>query len=180
LPLYRFVESRDASFPLQSDEGEGGGLRFRPGCSVKKSTTVASLERRQLDVALRHNEIQRGVYDVLAMTYGSGNVGTECPSGTGARVDVVVRRGGGHWYYEIKTDLSARACVRAALPQLLEYALWPRATEAQRLVVVGEPPLDGDTAAYLRTLRGRFDIPIHYAQFEGSPLRLSHSCCAGE
>jgi hypothetical protein len=40
-------------------------------------------------------------------------------------MDVVVRLGIRYWFYEIKTALSARACIREALAQLLEYSYWP-------------------------------------------------------
>jgi len=64
------------------------------------------------------------------------------PNGIGGRIDTVVSQDGGYWFYEIKTAMSARACIRDALAQLLEYAYWPGAREASRLIIVGEPELD--------------------------------------
>ena len=98
--------------------------------------------------------------------HGSQSVGTEQRLGTGTRVDVVVDSGTERVYYEIKTDLSARACVRAALAQLLEYSYWPGEQEARALVVVGEPPLDDRTKSFLARLNESFGIPIRYAQFD--------------
>ena len=56
--------------------------------------------------------------------------------------------------------------MREALAQLLEYSFWPGAIAAARLIIVGEPVLDADTATYLHGLRTRFSIPIYYQQFD--------------
>src|SRR5205085_1190762 len=93
-------------------------------------------------------------------------VGTEQGNGAGARIDLVVRHGPEYWFYEIKTALSSRSCIRQALAQLLEYSLWPNVQEAKRLIIVGEPPLDQDAEAFLVLLRDRFALPIYYEQFD--------------
>jgi len=91
-------------------------------------------------------------------------VGTECPSGVGTKVDVVVRQKNEYWFYEIKTALTPRACLREALGQLCEYAFWPGAQEAVRLIVAGENALDKEGEEYLLRLRNRFSLPIEYEQ----------------
>lgn len=96
--------------------------------SDKASSTVATQVQRQLDVALRHNEMQKALYHRLVSQYGDRNVSYENPSGVGTRVDAVVQRENEYWFYEIKTSQSLRACLREAIGQLLEYAFWPRAT----------------------------------------------------
>jgi len=60
--------------------------------------------------------------------------------------------------------MSARSCIREAISQLLEYAFWPGAQEAEKLIVVGEPSLDRDAEQYLATLRARFGLPLEYRQ----------------
>lgn len=162
LPLYRFVESADV-YPVVS--ARGGGFRFSAGCSVKPSATRSSVAARQLDVFLRHNELQLALHNCLAARHGPASVGTEQGTGTGTRVDVVVRLGDRYHFYEIKTGLSARACVREALAQLLEYSFWPGAQEAERLIVVGEPPLDVEARTFLSRIRDRFSLPVYYQQF---------------
>jgi hypothetical protein len=160
LPMYEFVESKTVAFPAIM--GRSGAFAFVPGCSVKASTTTASLPERTLDIQLRHNEMQRTLFDRLAKEFGAEYVGTETRNGSGARIDVVLRRGVSYWFYEIKTSLSARGCIREALPQLLEYAFWPGTQEAERLVVVGEAMLDEQSAEYLSRLRTRFGLPVYY------------------
>ena len=76
---------------------------------------------------------------------------------------MVVRRPSNQfWYYEIKTSTSPRNCLRDALGQLLEYAYWPGAQEATRLIICGESPLDDDGNKYLSELKRRFQLPIDY------------------
>ena len=57
-----------------------------------------------------------------------------------------------------------RGCLREAIGQLLEYAFWPGAQEAKRLIVVGETAIDRDAAKYLCRLKERFSLPIEYEQ----------------
>ena len=88
--------------------------------------------------------------------------------GRGSRLDVVVKLGERFHIYEIKTSQSARACMREALSQLLEYSFWPGVQEAEQLIIVGEPPLDKDAGEYLSILRSRFALPLYYQQFNVS------------
>ena len=168
LPCYRYVEG-SAPFPSLADlQGE---FHFIPGCSIKPSRTSAVVTGRELDVQLRHNDLQLALYEHLVSKHGEA-VGTELGNGAGARVDVVVKADGRYLSYEIKTALSARACIREALAQLLEYSFWPGAREAESLLIVGEPPLDSEADAFLRKLRERFGLPIHYQQFDFQARRL--------
>ena len=113
---------------------------------------------------LRHNALQAKLCKLLSAKYGRHNVGAEIPSRFGTRIDVVLKRGGYFWFYEIKTAHSPRGCIREAIGQLLEYARWPRSKEAIRLIVVGELPLDAEATEYLSQLRESHSIPIHYEQ----------------
>jgi hypothetical protein len=163
LPLYTYVESRVApeptSVPSQSP------FAFCPSAWAEKAAfTVATQAQRQLDVDLRHNEMQKALYDRLVSQYGESSVTYENPSGVGTRVDVVVQRRGEYWFYEIKTAHSPRACLREAVGQLLEYAFWPGAPNVTRLVVVGEAAIDTNGADYVRRLQDRFSLPLEYEQ----------------
>jgi hypothetical protein len=131
---------------------------------MKASSAAATQLQRQLDITLRHNELQDALYRRLASQYGEGNVGTENASGIGTRIDVVVRRENEYWFYEIKTAQSPRACLREAVGQLLEYAFWPGGQGATRLIVAGETAIDNDGLEYLRRLREHFSLPIEYEQ----------------
>lgn len=162
LPLYKYVESSGGLQPISAVTIVP--FAFRPGCTIKPSSTIASQVQRELDISLRHNELQEALYRQLADKYGAENVGTELSSGVGTSVDVVVRQEDEFWFYEIKTAFSPRACLRQALGQLLEYSFWPGSQEATRLIVVGEAALDEGGEEYLITLRKRFSLSLEYEQ----------------
>ena len=169
LALYRFVEG-DADFPVTT-VSQKAGFQFKPGCAVKPSRTTGSRAQQELNINLRHNDLQKALYRHLASLYGQGNVGAENEAASG-QIDVVVRQGERFWFYEIKTSMSARGCIREGLAQLLEYSLWPGGREAKKLIVVGEPPLDDDSRRYIASLRDRFSMPIEYCQFDLSAGRI--------
>jgi hypothetical protein len=162
LPLYRFVESGGREL---RELKPGNGFEFNAGCSEKASAANASLAERELNINLRHTLLQAALCERLVKQYGAENVADEHASGLGTKIDVVLRRSANEfWYYEIKTALSPRACIREALGQVMEYAYWPAANEATRLIICGETALDDDGAAYLKTLRERFQLPVIYEQ----------------
>lgn len=162
LPLYKYVESNGDLQPVLSVSKEL--FRFQPGFASKVSTAVVTQAEKHSDISLRHNTLQEALYKRLAKKYGTSNVAGELPNGAGTSIDLVVRHGTDFWFYEIKTADSPRACLRQAIGQLLEYAFWPGAQEATRLIVVGEKALDKEGKQYLQTLLRRFRLPIIYKQ----------------
>jgi len=169
LPLYRFVEG-SKTFP-ETSERPGSKFHFEGGCQPRASSTKASTVERELNVYLRHNDIEFGLFKQLVQVYGKENVGAEIAN-AGGKVDLVVRRGAKFWFYEIKTAMSARGCIREALAQLLEYSFWPGAQDAERLIIVGEPALDDDTRSYIEALKSIFSLPIEYQRFDLAKGRL--------
>lgn len=167
--LYEYVEGAE-KFPALTEPDKK--FHFTPGCPLKPSKTKVSVAERQLDKLLRHNDLQRALHTHLSKQHGSDSVGVEQGTGNGTLVDVVLRLDGRFWFYEIKTGSSARACIREALSQLLEYSCWPGAQEAERLIIVGEPPLDKDAAAFLECLREKFSLPVYYQQLDMNTGRL--------
>lgn len=161
LPLYKFVEGYDS---IPSDVQSKKQFDFKSGCTPKAAATTTNLAERRLDIVLRQNEIQKALHKHLVSVYGEENVGTERPTVTG-KIDAVVRRGTKYWFYEIKPSTPTRACIREAVGQLLEYAFWPGAQEAERLLIIGEHPLDKQSRQYVQYLREHFSLPVDYQQF---------------
>ncbi len=159
LSLYRYVESGGTTAPVPLPKS---GFDFKPGYSKKVTTAKATLAEKELDLDLRHNLLQDALYQRLTSKYGKDNVRTEQPSGVGTQIDVVVKMKSEYWFYEIKTALTPRACLREAIGQLLEYGYWPGAQEPTRFIVVGESPIDEVGQEYIRRLRKRFSLPIEY------------------
>lgn len=162
LPLYRYVESNGNLQPILAVSKEP--FKFRPGFVSKASTAEVTQVEKQLDITLRHNVLQEILYRQLVKKHGARNIGTEQPNGAGTSIDAVVRHGRELWFYEIKTADSPRACLRQAIGQLLEYAFWPGAQVATRLIVVGEKALNKEGEQYLHTLQRRFRLPVTYEQ----------------
>jgi hypothetical protein len=161
LSLYRYVESAGTTTPVPLPKSD---FAFKPGYSKKVTTARATLAEKALDLDLRHNLLQEALYQRLTSKYGNDNVRTEQPSGVGTQIDVVVKMKGKYWFYEIKTALTPRACLREAIGQLLEYGYWPGAQEPTRFIVVGESPIDEDGQEYILRLRKRFSLPIEYEE----------------
>lgn len=162
LPLYRYVESKQKLPLIEINEDED--FQFKSGCSHKKIATVASQPKDPVNVSLRHNELQEKLYQQLCNQYGKDNVGTEHPSGNGMRIDAIVKSGDDHFFYEIKTYPNARACIREAIGQLLEYSCWPGGQDAKKLYIVGEPELCPVAEKYIEVLQKRFSLPFEYLQ----------------
>ena len=162
LPLYQYIESQGTLPPIQ--EVSASPFQFRPGFTTDKASSAKiSQAQRELDANLRHNILQESLCKKLSAKYGAKHVAAENPSGIGTKIDVVVQRNDGeYWFYEIKTANSPRACIRQAFGQLLEYAFWNDSQKVTRLIIVGETPLDEEGAKYLRTLRKRFFLPVYY------------------
>jgi len=154
-------------FSVADDDAPLGKFEFRPGHNEKKTGVVvsgASKEPRR--ATLLHNQIQNQLYDQLVATYGDGCVGTEVPTGDGTAIDLVVRTSKFCWFYEIKTASSVKACIRQAIPQLLEYAYWQGDSgRADKLIIVSPKKTTPQATAYLEFLRDRFKFNIHYEQF---------------
>lgn len=82
------------------------------------------------------------------------------------RIDIKARTKSKKWhYFEIKTD-SPKICIRSALGQIMEYAYWPDLERAEKLIIVGPSPLDNDATRYIRYIRNKFRIPIHYRSLD--------------
>lgn len=85
LALYRFVEG-DEQFPTLTQET---AFKFSPGCTIKRSSTIANYAAKTLDVKLRHNLIQYELHNYLSEKFGPDTVGTENCGVAGTRLDLV-------------------------------------------------------------------------------------------
>lgn len=63
--------------------------------------------------------------------------------------------------------MADKACIRQAIPQLLEYAYWDCVSDkVDRLIVVGPVHLSTEAMTYLTFLREEFSIPIYYETYD--------------
>lgn len=108
-----------------------------------------------------HVRIQNRVYEILCARFGKKRVGYESRC-----VDLRLDTGKEIVYFEVKTNPTARKCIREALGQLLEYSGYPGRTRAHRLVVVARAAATAQDRTYVQELRTRYGIPIEYAQYD--------------
>lgn len=160
-------DERSLDFFAGKDEAPTQPFLFKAGHTPRKTGRVARRQSQsEQEAELLHNEIQTALYRKLVKKFGEASVGTEQATGLGTSVDLVVQHEDYRVFYEIKIASTVRACVRQALPQLLEYAYWRCSDDlARRLVIVGTFEMTPDVRAYLHFLRERFDIPIWYKRF---------------
>jgi hypothetical protein len=158
LPLYLYTE-RFKEKP--NDKSLKAAFQFKPGCSIKLSSTSGSLAEKTLDIRLRHNDLQYKLYANLVALYGKDNVGAEV-NVNGSSIDLVVKQPDEYWFYEIKIASSAKACIRQALGQILEYSFWPGHQHASKLIIIGEPTPTQEENQYVKFLRESFGIPLEY------------------
>jgi hypothetical protein len=139
---------------------------FTSGHKHRKTGTVGvSRTQAATSAELLHNSMQNRLYASLVEKYGQDCVGTEIPTGAGTAIDIVVKTPDFCQFYEIKTASCVKACIRQALPQLLEYAYWHGFTDrADQLIIVGRGPVTNEATVYLALLRETFRIPIIYEQ----------------
>ncbi|MDD5160483.1 MAG: hypothetical protein PHI47_10560 [Sulfuricurvum sp.] len=158
LPLYLYTEKANSSSENNLDTSY---FNFIPGCTEKLSNTSGTIAEKELNIRLKHNDLQLKLYNQLVGIYGQDNVGTEIKTNNGS-IDLVVQRNEKYWFYEIKTASTAQTCIRQALGQIMEYAFWPKNQEAEKIIIVGEPKASHTEETYLESLRIKFSLPIEY------------------
>ncbi|MFZ2725360.1 MAG: hypothetical protein WAX77_03820 [Methylococcaceae bacterium] len=162
-PIYKYIESNgEVNLPKEETKSNS----FEPKELTNNiSKTQYTQPEKTINVDLRHNDIQRSLYNKLVAKYGKESIDPESLIGNNNRVDIKVKdENGDLLYYEIKTSNSAKACIREALGQLLEYSYWTGNQEAKKLIIVGEAEYDTDAQTYIEELRDRFKLPISYEQ----------------
>lgn len=171
LVLYEYVEGGSKHLPTVS-ANLSKGFQFKSGSSLKAELATQSSTGGTRTLHLRHNKLQRILFEVLATQFGEDKVGGENDTGRGSRIDLVARNGNKHIYYEIKTYPDIRTCIRDALSQLLEYSFWPGGNPCERMIIVSENPITQDAKQYLHALRNSFHLPVFYQQLDATNKTL--------
>lgn len=136
-----------------------------PRSEIRSAFTQSS---RTPKSQLKHNFLQSRLFEQLVVKYSAAQVGAEVPVGIGrACVDVCVKVcEKTTFFYEIKTSNSARACLREALGQAIEYAYWPAVERADKLIIVSPALATDDLISYMAFLRSRFDHCVYYQRID--------------
>lgn len=143
-------------------------FKFRIGHNHRQEGHLPRKPSGKTPVArLIHNQLQNKLYNKLVNVYGFENIGTEVSTGVGdTLIDIVRQDKHGFIFYELKTSLSLKKCIREALPQLLEYAYWKGGSRAYELIIVSERKPTKDAQRYLNFLRETHKLPIFHETFD--------------
>jgi hypothetical protein len=115
----------------------------------------------------QHVRLQNRLFELLKRENPGAEVSYE-----NDRVDLIVANSEQTIYFEVKIKNTVKACVREALGQLLEYAMYPAARRATELRVVGDVEPTPDDRSYLAHLRATLGMPITYSRFDWQSQRL--------
>lgn len=159
-PLYTYVES---GAELEDSPMPAGGPHRR---AVTTTHTTVSRLATEIEVDLRHNALQTELVSVLEEEFPEEHIHTELDVAGGGRVDVALETDEGCLFCEIKIAPHARAALRQAVGQLIEYTHWPAESRATRWWVVSEPRPTADEISYLKSLRETYGIPLYYRWFD--------------
>jgi hypothetical protein len=117
-------------FESDAEETSTQPFNFISGHTDRDVDSVTRSASKKSKARQLHNDIQNRLFAHLAAKLGAKSVGTEVPTGAGTNVDLATKVKEHVTFYEIKTASTVRACIRQALPQLLEYAYWPNESRA--------------------------------------------------
>lgn len=159
-----------------SEEQEVQDFIFAPGHQSRKAgRSKKPRQAERAEARLLHNELQQILYQRLVEDHGAANVATEHPAGVQrTAIDIAVKLDKNqHIFYEIKTNSSARICVREAIGQLLEYSYWVDTERAQQLIIVGPQPPNDEISTYIKSIRERTRLPLYYQSIDEKTRVLS-------
>jgi len=171
LGSFYYVLLNDSSSGKMPMAGRGG-IRFRPGNRAKKGHSRRSYSTGNTEIELVHNDMVSSIYKQLASQYGAKAVGTEIDTGFGTAIDIAVRKSSKYDIYEVKTGNNLKVCVREALGQILEYALYPDANLALNMVLVSYHKPSENIRKYLKHLRSVLGVKLFYQQFDLDTMKL--------
>jgi hypothetical protein len=164
LPIYRYITNEKSyiNHKLKNKHYKFKFVKTNVSLPEEREYTI---REKSVDINVRHTIIQKKLVKQLIEKYGNEHVSLEVPI-FGNKIDVVAHDNGRNYFYEIKSALTARDCIRQAIGQILDYAYWPGQKNADRIFIAGEGLLESDTEAYLAYLNNNFNICIEYIKIE--------------
>ncbi|WP_453973424.1 hypothetical protein [Amorphus sp. MBR-141] len=158
LPIYLYVQGGRATVSAPSKFT----FDFKPGFSLGMTETAFQASAKSSSMHFRHKLIQKALFDLLVAEHGKHHVGGEQQSDGGGLIDMVVQTPKKRILFEVKTASTARGCIREALGQILDYALWPESRSVDEVVIVGEVEATDTEKKYVDLLAKSLPIPISY------------------
>jgi hypothetical protein len=160
LPIYKYIEEQK----IKNTSNNDTFVFEKTNVSLPQSKKYTKVQT-EIDIDIRHSKIQEKLVEKLYSKFGNDNVSLEHPI-NGNKIDVVVNNNEMIYFFEIKTALTARDCIRQALGQIIEYAYWPGQKNADKLFIVGENEIDKKTENYINFLKKQFRFDLEYLQIK--------------
>lgn len=168
IATYRYKLLKYKDLP-ESEQPETEKKPFRSSAPPPSGNGPSSrqLEAKSIELPDTHRKIVKGLYNTLLPIHGKGNIACEYSADMGnARVDIAVLHEGEEIYYEVKSYLSIRHCIRVALGQIFEYCYFPSTHRAKKMVIVAQHQPDDETEEYMQHLRDKLQVNLFYAWFD--------------
>jgi hypothetical protein len=162
LQIYTSIEGNREFHQIALEENNNEFIFNNSAYDLVNRRRFTSVER-ETNINVRHSLIQQELFEILKGKYGYENVSVE-NSFNGNRIDVVLKTETGYVFYEVKTASSAKACIRQGIGQLLEYGFFPSNRNAEKIIIVGENPIDTQSEQYISFLNTEMSIPVEYMQ----------------
>lgn len=138
LPFNDILDNRFAQFHLNTDD------------------RIRHVEESTMEVEARHQKIQVGIMSCLKSEGYTDIVAEE------DHVDIRASKYGIPHFFEVKTFDTAKACIREALGQILEYNHYPSNKRASDMFIVGPYMATHEDINYLKYLRANYKIRVFY------------------
>ncbi|MBN4079977.1 hypothetical protein JYT60_01940, partial [bacterium AH-315-C08] len=160
---YVFIRRENARREIEPSE------ELVSGTGEKEILDGKTQKRNQktVECSQLHNQIQNSLLVYLSKAYPKDETQLEGRTNYATSVDLYRYAADGlRYFYEVKTYPSAKACIRAALGQLLEYAFYPDCKRADHLIIVSQAPLRENDRRYIKHLQSQFPFSLGYIQFD--------------
>ena len=108
------------------------------------------------EIEARHQKMQEGLKECLEAE-GYTNIIMEA-----GHIDLQATKNGEIHFFEVKTHDTARACIREALGQILEYNHFPNTQRADKMFIVGPAKPSKDEHQYIKYLQDNYNLNIDY------------------
>lgn len=142
-------------------------FRFAPSAQRLNTLPVTRQPRNPtpLTIDRLHAQLQNKLCDELEAAHPGIQFRLEQPTGSGTFMDLVCYSNNQYQIFEIKTASTLWACLREALPQLLEYQynLWTSGDKAS-IYLATPHPMNADVQKYIDYLHSSYNITLNYYQ----------------
>jgi hypothetical protein len=102
----------------------------------------------------------------LQAKYNKDDVKRECNAYGGCRIDITRKTDTGYIFYEIKTYNNLLTSIRLGIGQLLEYNLFPRAQQAEQMILVSDQAASPKIMEYIVHLKSFINLDFSYMHFD--------------